>query len=151
MLPPLIGAILPLRDLKDEQFAIDGELLAMQDRVGVPHRRNEIGFGMRHHPEDVQLDRHSVKGRAHVSAGCLRIDQGSLAIRLSLFAVSRCDADASALPPQVTSQLRCAHSHRALTSRIGSEPSHPAATLRICSKKLPLLPLMSEISTTVPG
>jgi hypothetical protein len=77
MLPPLIGAILPLRDLQNQQFTIDvAEFLAMQDRVGVPHRRNKIGFRMRHHPEDVQLDWHPVKGCAHVSAGCLGVDQG---------------------------------------------------------------------------
>ena len=77
MLPPLIDAVLPLRDLKNQQFAIDvAELLAMQDRIGEPHRRNEIGLGMRHHPEDVQHDRHPVKGRAHVAAGCRRVDQG---------------------------------------------------------------------------
>src|SRR5437899_2593578 len=41
VLPPLIDAMLPLRDLKDQQFAIDmAEFLAVQDRIGEPHRRN---------------------------------------------------------------------------------------------------------------
>ena len=32
MLPPLIGAMLPLRDLKNQQFAVDvAEFLTMQD------------------------------------------------------------------------------------------------------------------------
>jgi len=100
MLPPLIDTMLPLRDLEDQQFAIDvAELLAMQDRIGEPHRWNEIGLGMRHHFEDVQHDRHPVKGRAHVAAGRRRVDQGKSCHCLfltSLFLLAVI-ADASAL------------------------------------------------------
>lgn len=39
---------------------------------------------------------------------------------------------------------------RHVTMRMGSLPSQPAAALRMCSKKRPLLPLMSEISITLP-
>jgi hypothetical protein len=54
-----------LRDLQNQQFTVDvAELLAMQDGIGEPHCRNEFGFGMRHHPEDVELDRHPVEGHA---------------------------------------------------------------------------------------
>jgi hypothetical protein len=31
---------------------------------------------MRQHPEDVELDRHPIEGRAGIAAGLLRIDQG---------------------------------------------------------------------------
>src|SRR5438874_5669747 len=153
MLPPLIDAMLPLRDLKNQQFAIDmAEFLAVQDRIGEPHRRNEIGLGMRHHFEDVQYDRHPVKGRAHVAAGCRRVDQGKSCHPLIPYvfgSLYRCALPRTGPNLPLTRDTRIAQ--RPPTSRMGSEPSQPAAALRICSKKLPLLPLMSEISTTVPG
>src|SRR3954447_1260302 len=153
MLPPLIGTVLPLRDLKNQQLAIDvAQLLAMQDRIGEPHRRNEIGLGMRHHPEDVQDDRHPVKGRAHVAAGCRRVDQGKSCHPLVPYAfASFCRCALPRTDPNLLLPRDTRIAQRPPTSRIGSEPSQPAATLRMCSKKLPLLPLMSDISTTVPG
>src|SRR5215212_12278379 len=153
MLPPLIDALLPLRDLKNQQFAADvAEFLTVQDRIGEPHRRNEVGLGMRHHPKNVQDDRHPVKGRAHVAAGCRRVDQGKSCHRpVPYVAVSCCRRALPRTGPNLLLRRDTRIAQRSPTSRMGSEPSQPAATLRMCSKKLPLLPLMSDISTTVPG
>src|SRR6185312_10712399 len=77
MLAPFIGAAFPLRGLKDQELAMDmAELLLVQDGIAEPHRWNEIGVGMRQHPEDIQLDRHPVERGADVTAGGFRIDQG---------------------------------------------------------------------------
>jgi hypothetical protein len=60
------------------------ELLAMQDRIGEPHRRNEIGLGMRHHPKMFRTTgilSKDARTSPLVAAGSIR---GSLAIRLFL-------------------------------------------------------------------
>ena len=75
MFPPASASIWRCES-QDQQFPVPlAQLLAMQDRVGEPQRRQRRILCMREHAEHIQLGRHFGELRPQFRAGMLGVDE----------------------------------------------------------------------------